>query len=55
MYHRVDTFLAINDENIVIMSKKITIIKKCSAMSTQIILCQALTKGREHRTITYND
>jgi len=24
-------------------------------MSTQIILCQALTKAREHRTMAYND
>jgi len=36
------------------MSKKITIIKN-SAVSMQIILCQALMKGREHRTIAYNN
>jgi len=34
-----------NDENIVIESKKITIIKKHNAVSMQIIFCQALTKG----------
>jgi len=28
---------------------------KNSAMSMLIILCQALTKGQEHRTIAYND
>jgi len=44
-----------NDENIVIMSKNITIIKKHSAVSTQIISCQVLTKGRQHRTVAYND
>jgi len=44
-----------NDESIVIKSNKINVIKKHSAMSSQIILCQALMKGREHRTIAYND
>jgi len=28
---------------------------KNSAMSMQIILCQALMNGWEHRTIAYND
>jgi len=41
-----------NNKNVMILSKQMTVIKKHGAMRTQIILWQALTKRREHRTVT---